>query len=215
MEKVRRNKIYYVPGIISLIILPLLFISNAEKEMKEKSPGAIPLFLADINLPKKQPALFKAFNGAFPPKRDYLDLLLTGNNADDKIKLDFARIQISKILSANDGTKGLHFRFGDSSQYWTFVKAVDILRSTNAKTYMVLDKDLWFYHFPPDPTAVSWICGTTAYTDVVFEKPKRSWWTKALQSICVIWNSSWQLILGFITLLSTTIILRYKKLHVT
>lgn len=214
MKTVRSIKIYYVPGIMSLMILPFLFICYAEKELKEKSLGVIPLHIADVNLPKKYPEMFKNFEGAFPPKRNYIDLMLTGDESADKIKLDFARLEISEILSTNDRTKGLHFHFGDSSQYWTFVKTVDILRANGAKTYMALDNDIWFYHFLPDTSVTNWICGTT-YTDVVYERPKRSWWTNAIQLASVTWTSSWQLILGFITLLSVIIILKCKKQRAT
>lgn len=75
-------------------------------------------------------------------------LVFSGNKKDNKIKLVFARIKIRDILFTNDTVNGVHFQFSDSSQYWTFVKSIDILRAEGAKTYMPLGKDLWFYHFP-------------------------------------------------------------------
>ena len=133
-----------------------------------------------------------------------------GDNQNDKIKLDFAQIRIREILLQNDSTNGLHFRFGDSSQYWTFIKAVDILRFEKAKTYIPLDNDLWFFHFPPDTTIVSWICGTT-YSDIVYIVPKVSWWTQAKKWTSDIWISSWQIILGFIAFLFSIFILGRQK----
>ena len=210
MDRVKREKIYYIPGIISLTILPFLFIHFADRELKEKSVGVIPLVLADTNLPKKFPQAFKDYKGTFPPKRNYIDITFTGNETDDRIKLDFAQIKVREILSANDPANGLHFHFGDNSRYWTFVKAIDILKTAGAKTYMPLDNDLWFYHFPPDTTVINWICGTT-YSDVVYEKPKVSWWTKAVTWTSGILKSSWQIILGFIAFLFSIHILRRQK----
>ena len=210
MDKVRRKKIFYIPGIISLTILPFLFIYFANNEIQNKSLGVIPLFLADTNPPKKFPAVFEKYEGTFPPKRNYLNIRLTGNESDDRIKLSYAQIRIKEILSANDGANGLHFHFGDSSHYWTFVKAVDILRVAGAKTYMPLDNDLWFYHFPPDTTIKNWICGTT-YSDVVYEEPTVSLWNKAREWTRHIWNNSWQIISSFIALLLSIVLLRRHK----
>ncbi len=207
MGKPRLKKIYYIPGIISSIILPSLFISFSHKEIKAKSLGVIPLFWTDANLPKKFPETFK---GEFPPKRHYTDIFFTGNKKTDKINLDFAQIKIREILSANDSLNGVHFQFGDSSQYWTFVKSIDILRTEGAKTYMPLDKDLWFYYLPPDTTIVNWICGTT-YSDVVYERPKITWWTKATYWTNKAWKSSWQIILSFVGFLLSTFIIRLQK----
>ena len=155
MNKAKRKKIYYIPGILSLIILPFIFIKFADREVKAKSLGVIPLFLADTNLPKKFPELFKDYKGTFPPERDYTDIVFTGNEKSDKTKLDFAQIKIREMLSIDDTTNGLHFQFSDNSQYGTFVKSIDILRIEGAKTYMPLDKDLWFYQFPKDTTIVN------------------------------------------------------------
>jgi hypothetical protein len=196
MDKARRKRIYYIPGIISLAILPFIFILFADKEIKAKSLGVIPLVLADTNLPNKFPELFKDYKGTFPPKRNYSDIVFTGSEKSDKIKLDFSQIKIREILSANDSTNGIHFQFTDSSQYWTFVKSIDILRIEGAKTYMPLDKDLWFYHFPTDTTIVNWICGTT-YSDIVYNKPKINWWTTTTDWAYDIWKTSWQIILSF------------------
>lgn len=209
MERERRKKVYYIPGMISLTILPILFIYFADREISFRTVGVIPIVVADTNLPKKYPDLFKDYKGTFPPNRKYVDIILTGNETTDKIKLDFAQVKIGEILTANDSTGGLHFHFSDSSEYWTFVKAVDILGATGAKTYMPLDNDLWFYHFPPDTTIENWICGTT-YNTVIVEK-EASWWTKTLTQANYYWKSSWQLIIAFATFLAATFILRRQK----
>lgn len=167
MEKEKRQKLYYVPGILSLTIIPLLFIYFADKEISARTVGVISIVVADTNLPKKFPDVFNDYEGTFPPKRRYVDIILTGNENIDKIKLEFARVKIRETLAANDSINGLHFHFSDGSKYSTFVKSIDILRAEGAKTYMPLDYELWFYHFPTDTTIESWICGTT-YSNVVY-----------------------------------------------
>jgi hypothetical protein len=121
MVKEKRKKIYYVSGIISLTILPILFIYFANREISSRTVGVIPIVVANTNLPKKFPDLFKDYKGAFPPNRHYVDIILTGNEKTDRAKLDFAQVKIRETLAANDSINGLHFHFSGSSRYWTFV----------------------------------------------------------------------------------------------
>ncbi|HSC53755.1 MAG TPA: hypothetical protein VLC98_09050 [Phnomibacter sp.] len=207
MDRVGRKKIYYVPGIISLIILPFLFTHFAEKEIKSNSVGVMRIFLADTNLPKKFPEVFRDFKIEFPPKRNYTDIDFTGNEKSDKIKLDYAQIKIREILSANDSVNGVHFKFSDSSKYWAFVKSIDVLRTEGAKTYMPLDNDLWFYHFPPDTTNVNFICGTNY---IVLERPEINWWKKTTVLIESIWESSWQIIVLFAGFIFSVFMIKRK-----
>lgn len=98
MDRKKRKKIYYIPGIISLTILPFLFIHFADKELKANSIAVIPIVLTDTNLPKKFPEVFKDYKETFPPKRNYTDIVLTGNLKDDGIKLEFAQSKFGKYF---------------------------------------------------------------------------------------------------------------------
>lgn len=209
MEKEKREKLYYVPGIISLTILPFLFVYFADKEIRARTLGVIPIVVADTSLPKRFPDVFKDYESTFPPKRNYVNIAFTGNEMTDKVKLDFSQVNINEILASNDSTNGLHFHFGESSRYWAFVKAIDILKTEGANTYMPLDNDLWFYHFPPDTTVENWVCGTT-YGTVVYDN-ETSWWTKTLRQAKHYWEISWQLIIAFFVFLIATYIWRQKN----
>jgi hypothetical protein len=214
MYKAKRKKIYYIPGIISLVLVPLLFIHFADKVIKAKSLTVIRVFLADTDLFKKYPEGFKGYKGTYPPKRNYTEIFFTGNEKSNKIKLDFAQIKIREILSANDSTSGVHFHFTDKSPFGTFIKSLDILNIEDAHTYMTLDKDLWVYYFPPDTTYVPWICGTV-YNDIVYEEPEISWWTKTKNWISAIWKSSWQIILSFAGFLFGVLMLKRQNRDVS
>jgi len=185
----------------------LSFQPFCRKEIKAKSFVVLQIVWGDTNLPKKFPEVSKDFKGRIPPKRNYTRILFTGDEKTDKIKLGSAQMKIREILSTNDSLSGINFEFGDSAQYWTFVKSIDILRTEGANNYMLLNNHLWFYHFPPDTTTVNWICGTT-YSDVVCEKPKVNWWTKTTKCTYDIWRSSWQIILLFAGFLISILILK-------
>jgi hypothetical protein len=202
---------YYVPGIISLAILPLLFIYYASKEIRARTLTVMPIYLFDTVRIKKYPELYRNFNGGFHPKRNYIDIILVGNNQTNEIKLDFAQLRIREILAQNDSSNGVHFEFGDSSEYWTFVKACNMMKIEGAKTFMAFDHSIWFYHFPPDPAQAS-LFPELLQNDVIYVYPKVSIPTGYLGIIKHIWVSSWGTILGFTAyLLSALVLYRQNK----
>jgi hypothetical protein len=184
-------KRFYIPGIISLAIIPFIFYYYSHTLLKTLHQGVIPVYWYDPELSKNNP---EVFSGEYPPKRNYIDITLTGNNQDDSIKLNFSQIRLRELLRSNDSLNGIHFQFGDSSQYWSFVRALDICRIEKAKTYMPYENSLWVYHIPPDTTIQTFVCGTS-YT-LIKEEP--SWFAISMENITAAWRSSWLLILGFV-----------------
>jgi hypothetical protein len=194
MREPRRKKIYYIPGIISLIILPTAFLYFAEIEIRRSNIRTIPIVWADTAFLNKEDDAFGSFNGHFPPTRNYTDIVITGKQLDDETKLAFAQIRIREILKAGDTVNGLHFLFDDNAKYRSFVAAVDNLRFEGAKTYMPLDNHLWFYHFSPNPNVKLLEYDCLLCDDVVQIKQEISWWTKRKAIIVKGWNSSWKII---------------------
>jgi hypothetical protein len=149
MDKPKRKKIYYIPGIISLTLLTMAFFFFAKREIRQSNIWAIPIVWADTTFMNKQDIVFSKFKGNFPPKRNYTDIVITGSG-DDEIKQAYFQMKIREILKVNDTLSGLHFIFEDNATYGSFVQTVDILRIEGAKTYMPLENNLWFYHFQVD-----------------------------------------------------------------
>ena len=197
MKTANRKKIYYIPGIISLTILPIIFCFYNYSYQRTNIKTVIKSFFWNPELPKKYPEIFKE---EYPPKRNYEDIYLTGENESDKIKLAFSQIRVREILKYNDSTKGVHYHFGDSSEYWTFIKTLDIFQIEQAKTYMIYENDIWFMHYPLDTTIQTLVCGTI-YNDNLPNSPKISCWTTTLEKIKPIWDSSWQVLLSYTVLL--------------
>lgn len=138
----RSKKIYYIPGIISLLFLPLLFNFFSHQNTNKLTRQAIPIAWADSSYFEKHAGLFNKF----PPKRLYLEILLTGSKAEDEISLGFSQLKIRQILSQADSVNGIHFIFTDTAEYGTFIKTIDILRQEKAKSYLPYGRDLWFFY---------------------------------------------------------------------
>lgn len=145
----------------------------------------------------------------FPPNRNFLDVAFTGNQSDDRTKLDYSKIRIREILNSGDTLNGVHFLFGDSSNYGTVVGAFDNLQATGAERYITGEKDIWFWHVPPDTVKpLDYEC--LLCNDVVYVEPEIPWWIKANESISYVWKTSWQLILLYCSFVVSTVVLRRK-----
>lgn len=206
-----RQKIYHIPGIITLIILPIVFIYYSSNEIKSRKNTVLQIVLADTTLLKKYSDFFKSFRGSFPPKRNYRNIDLSGNIEIDKIKLDYSQLQVREILSQKDSVNGVHFNFKDSSHYGSFIKSLSILKIEGAKTYMLVDNDLWFYHFQPDTTISLMPYSCLLCDDVITIQPKVPWFTKANQWIKHILRNAWEIItVSFLFALSVLILKRHN-----
>jgi hypothetical protein len=211
MHKPKRKKIYYVPGIISLTLIPIAFCWFAEVEIRQSTIRTIPIVWADTAFMNKEDVVFSSFNGHFPPIRNYTDIVITGNQLDDETKLAFAQIRIREILNAGDSVNGLHFIFGDNAKYGSFVGAVDKLRVEGAKTYMPMDNHLWFYHFPPNPTVKLLEYDCLLCDDVIHFNQEISWWTHTKAITVNGWKSSWKIIVLYCSFVVCIIALSRKK----
>jgi hypothetical protein len=163
MKKIpqQRKRFYYSAGMISLLVLPIL----------------MGLYLQNNKLFKKQHALeivwWKNHWGEFEikpdfdkrPDRNYLEFHLTTDDKENKIKLDYSQLEVRKLIAKNDTLNGVHFAFDDDANYWTFIRALDICKRENAKTYIIVDNDIWLFNCAPKPVVKETVlplmhCGT-------------------------------------------------------
>lgn len=205
----KRRKIYYVPGSISLLILPILFIAYARRFEKTTTRTGIPILWIDPEILQRYPGIFP---DPFPPARNYAEIYLTGNSETDRTKLDFAQVRIREILNEKDTLQGIYFHFGDKARYGSFIRALDMLRLEGAQTYIAMGTGLWFLYFPP-VKAIEHDRSQPRFLpdDVVFVQPKLSAWRKTLLALHRTWKHSWELILAFLSFLLGIAMLRRKR----
>jgi len=135
-----RKTIIYPPGIISLIFLPLfcLVYLKQNKAFVHYSAMDIAVWSPDWNsrLPKR-------LQRDFPPVRNYLRINLDGNEISDNARLDFAHLEIRKMLASGDTERGIDFHFGNTAKYQAFITALDICQTENAGTYIPYKDDIY------------------------------------------------------------------------
>jgi hypothetical protein len=211
------NRIRYIPGIISLIVVPFLLIFFVRHYSKSQIRYAIPIVWPDLELVDMYKESYVAYRGHFPPLRNYITLRLDENIRSNQAKLDFAAIEAEELVKSHDTLNGIHFVFDNEASYEDFIKAVDICRISGAKTYMPYKNNLWVYNLPVIPKAVldsvqELYCGTASMM-VKHEKIENISITKAIP---VIWSTSWPIMAGFVILVLFSIrgvVLRNKKIR--
>jgi len=135
IHKIKRfRRLYYSPGLISIILLPILCLFYLKSNHVFEKYGVIDITFA---LPDTNDIFGKI------PKRDYLEINLTGNDQEDKSKFDHAQSELRKLVYDSSGTKGVRFHFGEKAKYKTFISALNILSAENVRTYAPKDNDIW------------------------------------------------------------------------
>lgn len=148
----RRHKskkhIYYTGGLISLFLLPILCIFYFQS-IKAFNKTHI------IEISWSTEESWKAYEqtSAFflHPDIDFLEISLNSNDKDNKIKLDYAQLEIRRIIKTKDTTKGVHFLFQSNAKYWTLIRAFDICNIENAYNYVPFKNHVWMFYYNPRP----------------------------------------------------------------
>lgn len=86
--------------------------------------------------------------------RSYLPLHLTGNQDTDYILMEYAKIRLSELRSANDTIHGIQFVWTDSLTYGEFIHVLDVPEIEHMPIYMVFGDSLWItrvYRVPDTP----------------------------------------------------------------
>jgi hypothetical protein len=101
------------------------------------------------------------------PNIEYLEIDLNGNDKENKIKLDFAQLEIRRIIKTKDTTKGVHFNFETDSKYWTVIRAFDICFIEKAHTFVPFKNHVWMFNYFPKTKPYDEerrpICGNSAW----------------------------------------------------
>lgn len=131
----------------------------------------------ELNMPRNNTSQYNfSFNQPLmEAKIDFMEITLTGNAIEDKIKLDFAALETRRIIKENDSVQGIKIVFNDSAKYNSLVRILNIMDQEIAKYYIYYDQMFWFYHIPENPDKIYsafpiWECTSGKY--YIKEKPE-------------------------------------------
>jgi hypothetical protein len=88
------------------------------------------------------------------PQRNYINIDLTGNEKEDRTKLDFVQLQMRDLLKNKDTIAGIHLVLGNQSKYWALIETLNICLKEKAKTYVLVGNEFWFFNYYPKPVII-------------------------------------------------------------
>jgi len=144
----KRRKIYYVPGMISLIFLPILCVwyLNEHKNVQR----CIELCAPERYIPNKNDGRlhFDTTLLSLPEnKRKYINFKMNGNFINDENELTSFNNHVLDIVENEDTINGLHITFEDNAKYNTFIKVIDICKKDSFRpSYLFYDNEFWYFH---------------------------------------------------------------------
>ena len=133
----KHRKIFYVPGMISLVVLPLLccwfiFSNGFLKEYKSFDYGIDEEYSKKII--KEKPKLILRNNSTY---------VFNSSIEKEQNKLDSFQLAIRKLHQSNDSINGIKVHFGKQMNYEVFIRVLDIQAIEKTDTYYQLDNDLY------------------------------------------------------------------------
>ncbi|UOK42154.1 MULTISPECIES: hypothetical protein [Flavobacterium] len=159
------RKIFYSPGLISIILLPIMCILFLKSRDAFTQYGSITLATWDGKI-------FYNEITTFLNSKKFTKVTLTGDYDSDKIKLINSKKEIQRLISTKDSINGIQFHFDEKSKYWSYVKVVEILQDENAQFYVPYKNDIWFTNPKlPKKETKTFVCGNTVNMICVSEKP--------------------------------------------
>jgi hypothetical protein len=144
----RRTLIWYNPGMISLVLLPVFCLCSLNRAGYFEKQNIIPVFC--ITKEFYDPSRNGNITFIRPPDRRNLEILLDGNEGDVKNRLDYAQRYVGQIALEHDTLKGILFRFAEGAKYWMFVRALDICKSARVQYFVTMDNSVQAYYETPE-----------------------------------------------------------------
>ena len=145
--RLRRRRMCYTPGMISLALLALLFIGLLLRYHKIQKYHVL-----EVNMfpdpTRKHQGSFKRLHFEIP-RRNYRIIALTGDPRADRAKLDTFQLQLRGLLLRKDTVNGLHLLFEDKARYESYVRAFNICLIEKAPVYIPQKNHLWLLYLEP------------------------------------------------------------------
>lgn len=139
-----KHKIYYLPGLISLSLLPLLIVQWASQ--RNTPCHAIEIYMPSLKHHEVSPEYINL--------RNYNTLTITDNAEVNEIYFRFAEIKLREQKTTGDTFNGIHFHFEKSSHYKDLIRVINMTLKNDINQWIILGRDLWIVESPTTPSSL-------------------------------------------------------------
>ena len=152
----KRKKLYYIPGLISLVGLPILLFFMNPEDPEEKT--CVKLFLPSDEKPSDGNIKFSKYGVYDLVKKKKLTTIYlddyTGFDDPQELylsntKLSFIQREIERLEFTNDTSSALKIEFGDQATYGQFIWLMNQTMLYHVKRFAVVDNEFYLFANPP------------------------------------------------------------------
>ncbi|MBE8728021.1 hypothetical protein [Flavobacterium hungaricum] len=213
-ERTKRRRIFYVPGMISLVLIPLFCLYHFYKVDAFKVYGSI-----NISMPYEKDYFAKY---KFASLREYKVFDFNENESKTKEQLKNVRLYLQNLIKARDTINGVKLHYGPKMHYETFIKTIDILNEVEAPVWGIDGNDVYIFaarntpkKVKKDTTYVRMNCGTgELMRQEAYFKAKQKKEDEAFQFQAAFVKEKWKFIsLGFVglVLLNVFVLVKFNR----
>ncbi len=143
LKKNNKPKLLNFPtGIISLVALPIMCLWYLKEHKVFQKQSCLTIWWWNSGVSQYNKELLPNKDH---PNREYTEIHLKGNDKEDKIKLDFAQLEIRDLKQTHSLKKGVHVYFDDTAKYWTFVRIFNICAIEKMNYFVPHKNNVWIY----------------------------------------------------------------------
>lgn len=137
-KREKRKKIFYVPGMISLILIPVFCFYHFYKVDAFKVESCVDVSFSDAVQKKSFLQI----------KRNYQVFNLNSSEDFEKEKLNDLQLALRKINRKNDTINGIQIHLGDKMQYEVYIRVLDILAIEQMPLFIQNSNDFFVLMMP-------------------------------------------------------------------
>ena len=206
------QKIYYVPGLISAILIPLLFWFYGNRKLQEPNPNVM-----DFGLSKKLEPNEKITGMDFEYYRNwnYKKIVVQPNTA--RKNSNYYVSEIKKLQKRNQKNTGIEFIIGNDNSYDDFISILnDFEKAKQYQFGLDLDKTVHLFavHIYEDPNAKELEYECLLFNDVIVEYYEPSLFEKITYQFSEFGKlpkPTYYIIFGYLILLNVSILSLVRK----
>src|SRR5690554_665635 len=172
------KKMYYIPGIFSIILLPVLgiwYMNTHGYFTKLSAHDFAYIDFAEIERMNKEYEFAIVGNNEFE-NRIYEEVILNGNYEDSRNAFNYIDQFVNEVIQVKDTINGLKVHFEKGATYNEFIKVLNIFSERAAELYILDHNTMYFAGRDWDPKAeeseidfndlVIFTCGSGYYNEV-------------------------------------------------
>ena len=143
------KKIYYTPGLISLIGIPLLLVYYGSKQLSELKKTVFEVYWYNKSYWDTTNKI-QSYISYNVPNRRILELEISGKIDEDEIKLKFGELYIKEIIAKKDTVHAVNFHLGNEWKYSMLVRILDMCTIHEVDFFAPSNNGvLMYYEYPP------------------------------------------------------------------